>query len=213
MDLSSLYLFSRLQPEQLARLESISRVRTFPKDSVLFYKGEIPASLYILLEGRVRVYKHDHKGNELPIHYFDPVTLVAELPALEQIPYPANATFETDGAVLDVAVAPFLEEFMAIPQIARRMVSSLAHKVRLLEAVIDRNLTKDATARVAHLLTETPELFAKLTQKEIAALLSMTPETLSRTLARFKQEGWIKGERNDWKIIDPGMLTILSSDA
>jgi CRP/FNR family transcriptional regulator len=47
----------------------------------------------------------------------------------------------------------------------------------------------DSTARVAKFIYENGELFLKLKQNKVAALLNIAPETMSRTMRKFKEKG------------------------
>ncbi len=47
-------------------------------------------------------------------------------------------------------------------------------------------------------------------KKELAAHLSMTPETLSRLLRRWQDRGWIDSERSTVRIVDAARLQALA---
>ena len=61
-------------------------------------------------------------------------------------------------------------------------------------------------AKVAKFILDNSELFATLKNTQIASILNLTPETLSRTLGKFKSSGFIEQEEKNH-------LTILDKDA
>lgn len=203
MDFKEIYLFENLKGVQLKRLQEISRIRRHKRGEIIFFEGEQPGELNILTDGVVKVYKSDPKGHEVVINYFYPVTLIAELANLEHIPYPASAVFETDGAVICVDYHLFEKEFLKNPDISFLIIKSLTRKLRNLDTVISQNLTMDATSRVAKLIDDNGNLFAQLKQNKIAAILNITPETMSRVMKKLKESGIIEYEEKRLKITDP----------
>jgi CRP/FNR family transcriptional regulator len=203
MNFKEIYLFENLKGAQLKRLQEISRIRKHKRGEIIFFEGDRPRELNILTDGAVKVYKSDPKGKEVVINYFYPVTLVAELANLERIPYPASAVFETDGAVISVDYHLFEEEFLKNPDISFLIIKSLTRKLRNLDTVISQNLTMDATSRVAKLIDDNGNLFAHLKQNKIAAILNITPETMSRVMKKLKESGIIEYEEKRLKITDP----------
>jgi len=199
IDAREIYLFKHLDDEQLKKLQEISFIKEFKRGELLFYEGEEPRYLYILLEGTIRVYKTDFKGNEITLHYFHPVNMIAEVANFEDFPYPATAEFETDGKVLAIDYNRFRNEFLRDPEVAFNVIKSLAYKIRILNDIIIQNLMMDAVARVAKFIDEHEDLFRELKHNKVASLLNITPETFSRILKKFKDQGII--EKRDKELI------------
>ena len=180
-----------------AGFEALSRVairRRFRKDEVLFFEGDRPERLSVLVRGELKLYKSSEQYREVVLHRFSPVTLVAEMALLNRIPYPATARFETDGEVLQIDYAAFEKLFLDDPRYARLMILSLTEKIRALEAVIERNMIMSAEERLLDFIARTPERFGSVPQYEIARELNMAPETLSRTLRRLVKGGRLRRE-------------------
>ncbi|WP_318529651.1 cyclic nucleotide-binding domain-containing protein [Campylobacter sp. RKI_CA19_01122] len=57
----------------------------FKKGNILFFQGEKANKIYILLNGKVRIYKVNTKGFELTLHTLTPVNFIAEMPVFEGI--------------------------------------------------------------------------------------------------------------------------------
>jgi len=190
--LRDFYLFKGLDDEAFGRLEKIAKKSSYRKGSILFYEKDTPTSLHILTEGSVRIYKSGPKTNEIVIRRLQAPTMIAEMAVLEQIPYPASASFETDGSVISIDFDRFKREFMDDPRIAFAFVRSLSRKIRYLEEMIELNMVLDTTARLAKYLYEHEEVLGRLKNYQIAESLHMTPETLSRTLKKFSVLGLLE---------------------
>lgn len=202
MNLTDIYLFENLKSAEIKRLEEISAVKEYKKENILFFEGDTPERLFILMEGVLKVYKSDFKGNEVVLNYFYPVSPIAELANLDHIPYPASAAFETPGKVISLDFKIFEREFLKNSDIALSIIRSLTKKLRNLEGVISKTLTMDASARVARFIYDNETLFSQLRQNKIASILNITPETLSRVLKKLKDAKIIASEQREFRVLD-----------
>ena len=206
MELTDVYLFKNLSECQIERLKQISTIKKFKKAAHLFFEGDEPKKLNILIEGIIKIYKTDFKGNEVVLKYFYPASIIAELANLDQIPYPASAMFETDGKVISLDFHLFEKEFLKNPDVSLSMIKSLTSKLRYLETIISRNLTMDATARVAKFIYENENLLPQLKKNKIASILHITPETMSRVLKKLKEDNVIENRNKQLNILDKAKL-------
>lgn len=184
--------FSKLNDEQLEKLKKISVVKKYNAKEILFYEGDTPIYLYVLLQGTLKVYKTNHKGQQIFLHQFYPGGLVAELTHFENIPYPATAEFTSNSEVLRIDYAALEKDFFKNPDISMEIIKSLIAKHKILIEIIQNEVILTADAKIAKFILENGELFTTLKNTQIASILNITPETLSRTLSRFKTSGWIE---------------------
>jgi len=211
-ELKNVYLFRNLSEKTLKDLERISAIKEYEPGQVLFFEGEKAEYMYILLEGRVKIYKTTFKGIEIFINQFAPVSLIGELANFEHIPFPATAEFLTEGKVLSINFKRFEEEFLNNPEILLSIVKSLTNKIRMLNNFINNTIVLSAEARVAKLILESSEIFEVLKHSQIASFLNITPETLSRVLSKLKAKNIIKMEKHRVIILDKQKLIDISKD-
>ncbi len=202
MGLEKSYLFNRLTPEELSLLQSMTKERSYSKGEILFYAGEMPKTLRIVRQGRVKIYKHDEKGNEIHLAFFHPNDMIAEMAHFEEIPYPATARCESDLSVYEIDFEAFKSHFLSNAKLSLQIVRSLTRKIRELESLIERTLVDDTPTRLARFLLENQAELSALTQRKISQMLMLTPETISRTLRRFKTEGWVEVRQKKLFILD-----------
>jgi len=198
--LKKLPLFESLDDETFSRLTAIAKHRSFRKGEILFFEGDAPKDLVVLTKGVLKLFKTSSSDKEIVLHYFTPVSLVAEVAVLHRIPYPATAVFEADSKVLLIDYDAFEEIFLNNPELARILILSLSKKVRMLESVIERGLVMDASERVLNLIRTSPELLETMRHYEIANILNLTPETFSRTLKKLQLEEKIIKANDHWNI-------------
>ncbi len=198
--LKQIYLFDKLGDDELKALSSICTQQRYDRDSCLFLQGEQGNHLLILVEGMVSVYKTDDKGNEIIINNFHPVSLIAEPALLQGAPYPSSARVKEPSVLIRIELEKFKNSFLHKGDIALNIINSLLFKVQLLQNTIAINLSGSAREKIINFYQNENFQSRRYKQYEIAALLSISPETLSRNLKKLQQEGLIgkKGQRFYW---------------
>lgn len=212
MGLEKSYLFSRLTPDELSLLKSVTKEKSYRARSILFYAGEMPKTLHIVQEGRVKIYKHDEKGNEIHLAYFNPDDMIAEMAHFEGIPYPATARCESDVRVYEIDFEAFRAQVLSNPGLSFQIIRSLTRKIKQLETLIQGSLVDDAPTRLARFLVENHTKLDSFTQRKISEILMLAPETVSRALRHFKTDGWVEVRQKKLAILDLNALkTFLQS--
>ncbi len=206
MNLKDIYLFESLNRSNITRLEEISSVKKYKKDQFLFFEGDRAESLFILIDGIVKIYKSDTKGNEVVLNHFYPIALIAELANLEHIGYPASAVFETEGKVLAIDYNLFETEFLKNPDISFLIIKSLTKKLKALDKIISQNLTMDSASKVARFIFENEDHFMELKHNKIASILNITPETMSRVMRKLKESKAVGRRDSKNRVIDREVL-------
>jgi|TARA_R110002050_G_scaffold136146_4_gene259303 CRP/FNR family transcriptional regulator len=202
MNIHEYYFFDSLDEKEKKELEKISRKKSYKKDEILFYKGDEAKYLYLLVSGIVKVYKHDYKDNEIIIHNLRSPTFIAEIANYEEIPYPANCSFEVDSEVYVIEYNKFKENFLYKPEISMMLIKSLTKKIKALENFINFNITADSNIKITQFLYENEDILSSLRQVKIASILNITPETLSRKISKLKKDKIIENNKGHIKILD-----------
>lgn len=201
-------LFNELTSEEIDKLYEISKQKVYQKGNLLFFEGDKPKNLFLLLDGIIKVYKVDPKGNEVILHFFQPQTLIAEAAHMERILYPASAVCETECEILEIDYRKFEQDFLRNPDISLKIINSLSKKVKALQNVISTNLTMDTFGRLCKFLYENENHLGEISHRKIAAILNITPETLSRNLAVLKKEGIVSVEKRKIVIREKERLSV-----
>lgn len=199
--LKEVSMFSSLEENELKALVKISHISEYKEGATLFLEGDVSDTLMLLIDGIVSIFKHDSKGNEIIIAYFNRYALLAEPATLRHTPLPSSATFKSDGAILKIDLEAFENLFMSHPKIAYEIIQSLLKKIDLLQQNIHLNIATTSTEKILHFYIENPTLSLDLKQYEIASLLGMVPETFSRTIRKLVKENKLEKVSTGYKII------------
>ncbi len=198
--LKQINLFSSLSEKELSELAIPTHISHYHKDSIVFTQGDMSKNLMILIDGVVSIYKHDSKGNEVVIGYFNRYALLAEAAILRKTPLPSSARFQTDGAILKIPLDSFESFLLSHPRLSYQIIQSLLEKIDLLQQNIHFNLAATSKEKVLNFYQKNPKLALDLKQYEIASILSMTPETLSRNTSKLLKEEKLIQASSGYKI-------------
>ena len=193
-------MFSSLEENELKALEEISYIYKYEEGSSLFMEGDISRSLMLLTEGVVSVFKHDSKGNEIVIGYFNRYTLLAEAATLRHTALPSSARFQTSGAVIKIDLEAFEKLFITHPNISYEIIQSLLQKIDLLQQNIHFNTASSSYEKILQFYTKNSTLSLDLKQYEIASILGITAETFSRNVAKLMKEGKLVKSATGYKV-------------
>ena len=199
--LKKVTMFSSLEENELVALSRISQIYNYKEGDILFMQGDVSDSLMLLIEGVVSVFKHDKKGNEIVIGYFNRYALLAEAATLRHTPLPSSARYQTDGKLIKIDIKAFETLFMSYPNISYAIIQSLLEKVDLLQQNIHLNIASTSKEKILHFYKQNPKLTLDLKQYEIATLLSMTAETFSRNLKKLVEEEKLIKVSTGYKIV------------
>lgn len=188
-------LFSHLHGDQLRSIEAISTLRHYGAGEILFYEGEESRCFHLLTKGEVNVFKSSGATETISVHRFRAPSLIAEVAVLKQVPYPASAECTHPSTVIHIERDPFLALLREDPALSIALISSLTQKISALEASLQRHSAPNAAAKVARLLLDDAGAFERLRGIDIADLLGITPETLSRTLKKFRDASLVSFQK------------------
>jgi len=215
MTLRGCQLFQGLSEQDLDGIASLLRLRSLEKDAYLFREGEPAEGFYIMQRGTVNVHRVNAAGKEQVIHVFRPPESLGEAALASPTGYPADARAVEASSVLIVPKVEFLGLVSQRPDLAMRMLGSMSQHLRVLVGMLDDLTLKDVETRLANWLvkrcpqppTSTSTVIRlSATKRVLAAELGTTAETLSRTLAQFRDLGLLNVKGAALTIVNPARL-------
>lgn len=184
--LKNTVLFQNIDEETIKKIETFTIEQRVAKDNIVFYEGDEPKFLYLLVKGIIKLYKTSSNHKEVVLKYFHDNELIGEVANFEGIPYPATAKAYSDVEVLKIDFDKLKEIIFSNPNMAFNIQTSLIKKIKNLENIISTNLVLDSKERVAKYIYSHADDFFETKNIEIAEILGVSPETLSRILKFFK---------------------------
>jgi len=212
-ELKDVSLFCGLDDVKLQLLQSQLLIKHYKKNSIVFYEDDESEYLHILLDGEVRLFKTSPQGKQVHIHNFQAPETIALFAAFERIPFPASCEFFTDG-VLGLLPLKSLYNCLRDIDFSLAFISSLSKRIRLLSTLLHKETIFSSEAKIADLIYNNPKLFQHFKNNQIASILNITPETLSRILTKLKKENIITIEEHIVTILNPkALLSIIETNS
>jgi CRP/FNR family transcriptional regulator len=206
--LQSSFLCSGLDEGELKRVRSIVSIRKVKRKETLFFQGDPATGLYILLEGKVRIFKSSPEGKEYTLHMIYPGQMFAEAAVFSGKSFPANCCAMEDSTVAFFPKERFLKLLHDSPKISLKMIGGLSAFVREFNQKVEELSLKEIPARLAYyLLTEHDRLGSAsfeldISKSELASRLGTVSETLSRALKKLRESRIIAVEGKKISILD-----------
>lgn len=202
-------MFEGLPQRQSEELAQIARIDAFEKGSVIFSEGDPGIGFYVLIEGRVKIYKISWDGKEQILHIFGPGEPFGEVPVFAGQRFPAHAEAIEKSLLLFFPREAFIACIRRNPDLALDMLAVLAKRLRVFTVLIEDLSLKEVPGRLAAYLLylstrnqRSLDLELDISKSQLAALLGTIPETLSRILGRMSKRGLILSDGPRIQILD-----------
>ena len=180
-------MFSHLDKKFHKQLYDNIYIRDFRKNSIVFYEGDCSDYLHILIDGQVRLYKTSPKDTMIQLHRLNAPAIIGEYACLEQVAFPATCEFISDRGTIGLLHFKNLMKYLEDPKFSLALLKSMTNKVMLLSSLVHKETILSSEAKVADLILNEKEIFNSIKNTEIASILNITPETLSRILSKLKK--------------------------
>ncbi len=206
-------LFEGLDDGHLQELISRSRRRRFAGRQTVFLEGDRAQGMYVVVSGRVKVFKMSPKGREQTLMIMGPGEPVGEVAVLAGESYPANAETLEPSEALYVPRQAFLDMVRREPEVALRLLAALSARLRSFTSLIeDLSLREVAERLAAHLLSLAAEgeqeqvVELELSRTQLSAAVGTVPETLSRAFQQLARTGAVETRGRKVHIKDRALL-------
>jgi CRP-like cAMP-binding protein len=207
--ISSIPLFQGLPEKHIEDLAMIVVDQVFRRGQTIFSEGDEGTGFYVVIWGRVKIFKLSSEGKEQILHIFGPSEPFGEVPVFTGQHFPANAETMEESRIFYFPRDSFMGLIEKNPSLALNMLAVLSRRLHRFTRLIDDLSLKEVPGRLASYLLYmceqergSNELELNITKSQLASLLGTIPETLSRILGRMSKQGLIESEGPRIKIVD-----------
>jgi CRP/FNR family cyclic AMP-dependent transcriptional regulator len=194
--------FSRLDDAMIRFFEKAAVRKRFPKNTILFSKGDESDSLYIVCSGKAKVIARDEQGKEIVLSVIGPGEYFGEMAALDGAPRSATIVTKEPTEILIIHREDFRRSLSSSPDLMFNLLRVLLERLRKADEQIESLAFMNVYGRVASLLMQEAEpqgdkwvIRETLTHQEIADMVGSSRETVSRTIRELQEAGDISIER------------------
>jgi CRP/FNR family transcriptional regulator, dissimilatory nitrate respiration regulator len=216
--LRSCQLFTGLPVADLQAIVAVSVLKHLEKGAYLFHEGDPALGFYVVQRGAVNVHRVSATGKEQVIHVFRTGDSFAEVALASESGYPADARAVESSQVLLVRKSGILALLQRQPQLALRMLGSMSSHLRVLVGQLEDLTLRDVETRLANWLVkrcpnpisdQPASIELTMTKRALAAELGTVSETLSRTLAKLREQKLISVKAKIVTVLSPARLSVL----
>ncbi|MDR3441278.1 helix-turn-helix domain-containing protein [Telmatospirillum sp.] len=206
-------LFSEIDADTLLWLLDGGGVTTYPDGGLLFSQGDAADRFFVVLAGRVSLFALTESGDQSIIEVVDKGASFAEGAIFANARFPLNAAVAPGTRLLDIPAASFLRRLSERQGLSAKLLASLARWQRHLMREIVNLKGRSPVQRLASYLLAlsgpvadgAAEAVLPLSKTDLASLIGITPESLSRAVNRLKPIG-VTSHGRSFRIADKAAL-------
>lgn len=209
-------LFRGLSETQLDLMGRAFPRRLYAPSQVIFSEGEPASGFYILLSGRLKIYKVSLEGKEQILHIIEPGEPFAEVALFSETKFPAYAEAIEKSEVMFLSRNAFRQLIGNDPSIAMNMLAILSQRLKYFTRLIEDLSLKEVPQRFAAYLLflarrqGSDHVALGISKGQLASLLGTIPETLSRIMAKMAGKGLIEVKGRKVAILNPADLELVA---
>jgi CRP/FNR family transcriptional regulator, dissimilatory nitrate respiration regulator len=216
--ISNVPLFKGLPAEQLKELASIGISKTTKRGQKIFSEGEAAMGFYVVVRGRVKIFKMSPEGKEQVLHIVGFSEPFGEVPVFAGGAFPANAQVIEDALLILFARESFMDLIKKDPSLAMNMLALLSQRLMQFAGLIEGLALKEVPSRLASYLmylsernSDSDSIELDISKTLLSNVLGTIPETISRIFSKMTSEGLISVRGRKISLLDRKKISEISS--
>lgn len=204
--------FAGLRDRALADLSRGTFLQKFEAGEYICWAGEPCTALYMLRQGRVKLFKLSNKGRELIIRVMEAGATFNEVPVFDNGRNVVNVAALEDSQVWVFEKEVIRSTLAEHPEMSAAIILNLTQNLRDMVGMIEELSFFQVTNRLARLISQLPEeqlsgsKDQRLKQDTLAARLGTVREVVARSLRELEQSGAIMVKRGRIKVVNRAIL-------
>lgn len=191
-------LFAGIEQQLVAELAGSFQAFQYCTGTMLLQAGDCPSKLNVIIEGIVELCRVDEKGDEHGVLLLSANDLVMPAAAILHEPSLVCARALTNSRLLKVDSEAIRSAMSRCPQLSLNLLKVTSGQWRMAVRSILELTSRTAAQRLGAFLLRVADLqngnssghpTLPIAKRNLAARLSITPETLSRTLQTISDNG------------------------
>ncbi len=206
-------LFSELTDDELKAITNLAVRQVYKKDNMVLIEEEIGSTMFIILDGRVKISRISDDGREVILSILSEGDFFGEMSILDGQNRSANVVTLEDSKIMVIRREDFLQMLRDYPQIAINLLKELAQRLRRSDSQIKSLSLQNATGKVASTLLRIADDSGKIhlgqveiprlpPQQDLANMAGTSRETISRVLKTLTKRGYLRKEGSRLIILD-----------
>jgi CRP/FNR family cyclic AMP-dependent transcriptional regulator len=211
------FLMKALSDDEMDRLMRFSTMHGYKQNEVVFRRGDPGEGMMAVLKGQIRIGIMSAEGKELIYNLIGPGQVFGEIALIDGKPRTADAIAIEPTEVLVLRRRDFIPFLEADAKLCIRLMAVLCERLRLTSELAEDFMFLELRQRLAKRLVRMAELFGRpwrqgviinfpLPQRELAAMMGTSRESINKQLRVWAEAGWISVDRGNIAIHDMSAL-------
>ena len=206
-------VFAPLSSQERQWLMESTTMVTCPKGQVFHTPDEPGEVVFILKYGRVDLYRLHPDGRKIVVATLGKGSIFGEMGLIGQRMYGCFAEAIDECLICVLSRVDLQALVRRNPDVGLEILAEVGNRLQQREAELEAILFQTIPARLARLLLAEAGQYGVVegfTHQDLAERLGTYRETVSKTLGRFKADGWIAVEPKVIRIVDREQLELLA---
>lgn len=192
-------IFNHLEDAQMDEIMVTAHTVSFKKREIIYHSGDKSDALYIVNNGKIKIYHLSESGKEQLVRILLPGDFTGELALFSESNHTAYAEAMVDTKVCMIKRKDLQTFLLKFPSIALKILTEFSTRLEKSETQTTRFATEKVETRISLFLAEcleeeeqNNEINLPMSKKDLASYLGTTPETISRGFSDLEAQGIIK---------------------
>lgn len=196
-------IFKHFNCQEVEELLKVIEHKEYKKGDILFNEGELADTLYIINEGKLKIFSYTKDGKEQILHILKEGDFWGELQLLQETNFKCYAKAIEDCNVCTITKEQFQKLILEKPEMNLKVLEVVSQRLIHLESLALVLSDNDTDAKLAYLLVDLANHYGikmgskivvnlPFTREDMANYTGLTRETISRKLNMFSEKGIIK---------------------
>lgn len=208
-------MFNSLHNDEYREIQSYFHYQKAEKNTYLFKEGDDMKGIYFLFEGKIKIYKSNSIGKEQLVNMYSAGDVFPHIGHyFHSRACPANALILQDTKFFIIPTEEIEPLLLQSPVVSKLFLSVMGEKVIDLQSRLEDKMLGTTTEQVVNLLlrlskkygqetaSRTIQLNEAFQNTDLANMIGMTRETVSRTMTVLYTEKMIEKDEKGRLIID-----------
>lgn len=185
-------IFNHLSEEDQTNIMNLTNAKKLTKGETLYNMGDNKENLYVLHRGSVKVSKYNEDGMEQVLRVLKPGDFIGEEALFNNRLSDESIIALEDSHICVLKGNDFREYIYKKPEIAMEVINELSNRLKEAETKLEQVNLETVEQRVVKALIKYSNgkkvFLLPSSKKDLASMLGMSSETLSRKLRELKEE-------------------------
>ena len=193
---------SELSPTEAVALRARASTASYDAGDIVFGPTAVPASVYLLESGLVRIYRASELGAETTFGYVNPGEIFGELAAFTDCERESWAQAVQPSLVWRIERDAMRSVLSNHPGVAFQVTKQVGSRLKRVESRVEDLVFRDVRSRLSRVLLQLAEDYGcdvpegrlvqlLVTQEELATLVGATRQTVNAILRELESGGLV----------------------